>query len=116
MPNIICVQYVLYNIVEPYYGVVIKKINITKNQFVELFSNYFQSVRAKIINVVHCLISLKELTVILRPTEAEDRGSRKSVGVKKKTRTLSNESNHGGRIYIEGILWTDKIGSKEKIG
>ena len=28
-------------------------------------------------------MSPKELTVFLRPTEAEDRGSRKSVGVKK---------------------------------
>jgi len=57
-----------------------RKINITKTQFVELFSkceskNYLR---------VHCLISPKELTVFLRPTEAEDRGSRKSVGVKKR--------------------------------
>ena len=29
-------------------------------------------------------MSLEELTVFLRPTEAEDRGSRKSVGVKKR--------------------------------
>ena len=82
MPNSICVQYVLYNIVEPFCGVVIKvkKINITKNQFVELFSKC----ESKNFLRVHCLMSLKELTVFLRPTEAEDRGSRKSVGVKKR--------------------------------
>jgi hypothetical protein len=76
MPNIICVQYV----VEPIYGVVIKKINITKTQCVELFSKC----ESKNYQRVHRLISAKELTVFLRPTEAEDRGSRKSVGVKKR--------------------------------
>ena len=45
--------------------------------------NYFQSVESKIFTSVHCLMCPKELTVFLRPTEAEDRGSRKSVGVKK---------------------------------
>ena len=29
-------------------------------------------------------------------------------------RTLCNESNYGGKVYIEGILWTDKIVSKER--
>jgi hypothetical protein len=46
--------------------------------------NYFQSVESKGFTSVHCLMYPKELTVFLRPTEAEDRGSRKSVGVKKR--------------------------------
>ncbi len=44
--------------------------------------NYFQSVESKNFTSVHCLMCPKELTGFLRPTEAEDRGSRKSVGVK----------------------------------
>jgi hypothetical protein len=50
-----------------------KKINITKNQYDELF----QSVESKTFTSVHCLMCPKELTVFLRPTEAEDRGSKK---------------------------------------
>ncbi len=46
--------------------------------------NYFKVLRAKFFISVHCLMCPKELTVFLRPTEAEDRGSRKSVGVKKR--------------------------------
>ncbi len=46
--------------------------------------NYFQSVESKIFISVYCLMFPEELTVFLRPTEAEDRGSRKSVGVKKR--------------------------------
>jgi hypothetical protein len=46
--------------------------------------NYFQSVESEIFTSVYCLMCPKELTVFLRPTEAEDRGSRKSVGVKKR--------------------------------
>jgi hypothetical protein len=61
--------------------VIKRKINITKNQFVELFSKCESK---KFFLRVHCLMSPKELTVFLRPTEAEDRGSRKSVGVKKR--------------------------------
>jgi hypothetical protein len=46
--------------------------------------NYLQSVESKMFTSVHCSMYTKELTVFLRPTEAEDRGSRKSVGVKKR--------------------------------
>jgi hypothetical protein len=58
-----------------------RKINITKTHFVELF---LKCESKRIFYSVHCLMSPKELTVFLRPTEAEDRGSRKSVGVKKR--------------------------------
>jgi hypothetical protein len=58
----------------------LKKINITKNPICCIISKC----EIKNLQRGHCLMSPEELTVFLRPTEAEDRGSRKSVGVKKR--------------------------------
>ncbi len=46
--------------------------------------NYFSECERKTFTSVNCLLCPQELTIFLRPTEAEDRGSRKSVGVKKR--------------------------------